>query len=144
MDNYILEDDTMNIVSYADEDVDSRYFSDDDLPVEEMNEVSDDWFMSHLMDDTASVTPAKSDTRSHKKEMLHSGELTKKDMAKSSPEDFHQEITKSDITKIVPGADDRKAPPKDIVPQMQDDNGLIFGPSCVGQCFTKDLEWNHE
>jgi hypothetical protein len=143
-DNYILEDDTMNIVSYADEEVDSGYFSDDDLPVEEMNEVSDDWFMSHLMDDTASVTPAKSDTRSHKKEMLHSGELTKKNTAKPPPEVFHQEFTKSDITKIVPGADDRKAPPEDIVPQMQDDNGLIFGPSCVGDCFTKELECNHE
>jgi hypothetical protein len=38
----------------------------------------------------------------------------------------------------------RKPPPEDIVPQMQDDNGLIFGPSCVGRCFTKDVDCKHE
>ncbi len=53
--NYILADD-MNIVSDADEDTDGGYFSNIDLPVEQMNEVSDDWFMSHLMDDTATVS----------------------------------------------------------------------------------------
>ncbi len=77
--------------------------------------MSDDWFMSHLMDVTASVTPAKLDTRSHKKEMLHTGKLTTMEMATPPPEDVHQEFTKCDITKIVPGSDDRKVPPEDIV-----------------------------
>lgn len=134
-DNYILEDDKNITVSHADEDMDSGYFSDDELPVEEMNEVSDEWFLSHLMDSTATDTPAKSHSRSHKEKTI-------------------QEFTKGVCTKIVPGVDDRKAPPEDIdgrkpppediVPQTQDDNGLIFGPSCVGDCFTKEFECNHE
>ena len=31
-----------------------------------------------------------------------------------------------------------------VCPPTQDDNGLIFGPSCTGRCFTTDDECDHE
>ena len=70
--NYHLEDDINEV---TDDEIDG-YFSEDDLPLDEMNEVSDEWFESHLMDGCAIVTPAKSENRSHKKDMK---EPTKKD-----------------------------------------------------------------
>ena len=60
------------------------------------------------------------------------------------------------------GVDDRKSPPELpafperhltetvpedmclVCPPTQDDNGLIFGPSCTGRCFTTDDECDHE
>jgi hypothetical protein len=42
------------------EDVDSGYFSDEELPLDEMDKVSDEWFDDHLINDTAVVTPNKS------------------------------------------------------------------------------------
>ncbi len=141
--NYILEDEVNEVTDDDDLD-DSGYFSEDDLPVEEMDEVSDEWFMSHLMDDTDTDTPAKHDDCSHKKV------VTKKNVDKPLPEDVLGVFPKSYVTKkderkpppedLVPllpqSRDDRKPPPEDIVPETQDDNGLIFGPSCVGPCFT--------
>ena len=50
--NYILEDGINEVT----EDDDAGYFSEDDLPVDEMDEVPDEWFHSHLMDDTATVS----------------------------------------------------------------------------------------
>ena len=133
--NYILED----AINEVTEDDDVGYFSEDDLSLDEMNEVSDEWFESHLMDDCAIVTPAKSEKRSHNKKMKSLGEPTKKD-------DVPGVFPKSDVTfpMLCQSIDDRKPPPEDIVPQTQDDNGLIFGPSCVGRCFTKDADCKHE
>ena len=51
-DTYVIDDDA-GISEVADE----GYFSEDDLPVDEMDEVPDEWFHSHLMDDTATVSP---------------------------------------------------------------------------------------
>ena len=101
------------------------------------------------MDGCAIVTPAKSENRSHKKDMK---EPTKKD----------------DLPMLCQVIDDRKPPPEDIVddgklpappklpafpdsrltetvsPPTQDDNGLIFGPSGNGRCFTMDDECAHD
>ncbi len=52
--NYILEEDINKVT----EDDNNGYFSEDDLSLDEINEVSDEWFESHLMDDCAIVTPA--------------------------------------------------------------------------------------
>jgi hypothetical protein len=41
---------------------DEGYFSEDDLPVDEMDEVPDEWLNSHLMDDTVTVTSTVSPT----------------------------------------------------------------------------------
>jgi hypothetical protein len=50
-DTYVIDDDA-GISEVANE----GYFSEDDLPVDEMDEVPDEWFHSHLMDDTATVS----------------------------------------------------------------------------------------
>ncbi len=49
----------------------------------------------------------------------------------------------------LPSFEDRKPPPEGIAdetvsPPTQDDNGLIFGPSCIGSCFTMDDECAHK
>jgi hypothetical protein len=72
--NYDLEDD-INEVDFEDYD-DTGYFSGDDLPIDEMNEVTDEWFESRLMDgchidDTPSDTPSTtsvSHSKNNKKE----------------------------------------------------------------------------
>jgi hypothetical protein len=69
--NYQLEDDINKV---TDDDNDG-YFSGDDLPLDEMNEVSDEWFEDHLMD---GVTPAKSANHSNKKDKK---EPTKNDVS---------------------------------------------------------------
>jgi len=56
--NYILDD-----AEEAEDDPandDSGYFSDDDLPADEADEVDDDEFYAHLMDDPPIITPTKS------------------------------------------------------------------------------------
>ncbi len=59
--NYQLEDDINKVT----DDDNNGYFSEDDLPLDEMNEVADEWFEDHLMD---GVTPAKSANHSKKKD----------------------------------------------------------------------------
>jgi hypothetical protein len=111
--NYILQDE-FNKVTDDDDLDDSGYFSEDNLPVEEIDEVSDECFMSHLMDDTDTDTPAKHDDRSHKQV------ITKKNVDKPPPEDVLGVFPKSDVTK----KDERKPPPEDLVPllpQSRDD-----------------------
>jgi len=64
----------INEVDFEDYD-DDGYFTGDDLPVDEMNEVTDKWFESHLMDDcpivdtpsTVSVRHSKKDKKEHTK-----------------------------------------------------------------------------
>jgi hypothetical protein len=75
-----------------------------------MNEVSDEWFESHLMDDCAIVTPAKSENCSHKKEMKIPGEPTKKDDHQPPPDDVPGVFPKSDVTfpLLRQSQDDRK------------------------------------
>jgi hypothetical protein len=46
---------------------DDGYFSDDELPQDETDEVTNEWLLSHLMDDTSSVASAKSSCISEKK-----------------------------------------------------------------------------
>ena len=46
---------------------DGGYFSDDELPADETGEVTDEWLLSHLMDDTSSVASDKSSRLSRKK-----------------------------------------------------------------------------
>ena len=48
---------TYVIEGVGNEVADEGYFSKDDLPVEEINEVPDEWFHCHLMYDIATVTP---------------------------------------------------------------------------------------
>ena len=56
--NYITEDD-INEVNDNDAS-DSGYFSESDLPASQMDEVSDEYFDCHLMDDTDGVDDRKS------------------------------------------------------------------------------------
>jgi hypothetical protein len=64
----------INEVDFEDYD-DDGYFTGDDLPVDEMNEVTDKWFESHLMDgcpivdtpSTVSVSHSKKDKKEHTK-----------------------------------------------------------------------------
>ena len=73
--NYFIvdgnEDDTNNEGGLNEEDApdndDDGYFSDDELPQDETDEVTDEWLLSHLMDDTSSVASAKSSCISAKK-----------------------------------------------------------------------------
>jgi hypothetical protein len=63
--NYVIdggnEDDINNEGGFKEEDDnDDGYFSDDELPQDETDEVTDEWLFSHLMDDTSSVASAKS------------------------------------------------------------------------------------
>ena len=55
--HYILDDEADS--ASKNEDIDSGYFSKDDLLLDEMDEVSDKWFDEHLMDDTDVITPTK-------------------------------------------------------------------------------------
>lgn len=55
--NYITEDDINKVKD--NDDSDSAYFSEDDLPVSQMDGVSDEYFDSHLMDDTDGVDDRK-------------------------------------------------------------------------------------
>ena len=50
-DTYVIDD------AVGSEVANEGYFSEDDLPVDEIDEVPDEWFNSHLMDDTATVSP---------------------------------------------------------------------------------------
>jgi hypothetical protein len=59
---YVIDD------AVGSEVADEGYFSDDDLPVDEMDEVPDEWFHSHLMDDTATVSPTITPTSKY---MVH-------------------------------------------------------------------------
>jgi hypothetical protein len=70
--NYHLEDDINEVT----DDDNNGYFSEDDLPLDEMNEVSDERFEDHLKDGCAIGSPAKSANRSNKKDLK---EPTKKD-----------------------------------------------------------------
>ncbi len=135
--NYELEDD-INEVDFEDYDNDG-YFSGDDLPIDEMNEVTDEWFESHLMDgcpivDTPSTTPAshsKKDKKEHTKK--NDIEISMSDR-KPPPEGIVQ----------MASTNEEDVPPVPKLPGFQkDDNGLIFGPSCVGSCFTMDDEYDH-
>jgi hypothetical protein len=70
--NYVIvdgnKDGTNNEGEMKEEnDNDDGYFSDDELPPDETGEVTDEWLLSHLMDDTSSVASAKSSCRSEKK-----------------------------------------------------------------------------
>jgi hypothetical protein len=62
---YVFDDAIGNKVA------DEGYFSEDDLPVDEMDEVSDEWFHSHLMDDTATVTPTITPTNKYMVEEVY-------------------------------------------------------------------------
>ncbi len=53
--HYCVDSDD-DLQHHADED-NSGYFSDEELPPDEMDEVSNDWFNAHLMDGTAVITP---------------------------------------------------------------------------------------
>jgi len=66
--NYFIVDsnEELNEEDAPDND-DDGYFSDDELPQDETDEVTDEWLLSHLMDGTSSVTSAKSSSRSAKK-----------------------------------------------------------------------------
>jgi hypothetical protein len=59
--NYIIDDDDVyngNEVTDKDGDHEDNdgYFSEDELPLDEMDEVDDDYFYEHLMDNTATIT----------------------------------------------------------------------------------------
>jgi hypothetical protein len=128
------------MVDFEDYD-DDGYFSGDDLPIDEMNEVTDEWFESHLMDgcpivDTPSTTSAnhsKKDKKEHTKK--NDIEIPMSDR-KPPPEGIVQ----------MESTNDEDVPPVQTLPAFQDtkdDNGLIFGLSCVGSCFTMDDECDH-
>ncbi len=70
--NYLIvdgnEDDTNNEGGSKEEnDNDDGYFSGDELPTDKTGEVTDEWLLSHLMDDTSSVASDKSSRLSGKK-----------------------------------------------------------------------------
>jgi IS30 family transposase len=70
--NYVIEDGNEDYTDNEgglkeEDDDDSGYFSDDELPPDETDEVTDEWVLSHLMDDTSSVASAKSSCKSGKK-----------------------------------------------------------------------------
>jgi hypothetical protein len=157
--NYQLEDDINKV---RDDDNDGYFSGDDDLPHDEMNEVSDECFEDHLMD---GVTPAKSANHSKKKDKKEPTVKNDLDIPmydrKPPPESIVQmESTKDTLCQDVddgklppppklPAFQDRKPPPEGIgdetvSPPTQDDNGLIFGPSCIGRCFIMDHECAHE
>jgi hypothetical protein len=56
--NYFIiddhEDDNKCWEDFKDKD-DDGYFTDNELPPDENNEVSDEWLLSHLMDDTSNL-----------------------------------------------------------------------------------------
>ena len=109
--HYITEDDINEVTDHDDSDF--GYFSEDDLPLSEMDEVSDEYFDSHLLDDTDGV-----------------------DDRKSPPE--LPPFPERRLTETVPGDMCLLCPP------TPDDNGLMFGPSCTGRCFTTDDECDHD
>jgi hypothetical protein len=49
---YILDNDEEDDIHKVQDEEDCGYFYDDDVPIQEMSEVSDEWFLTHLMDDT--------------------------------------------------------------------------------------------
>ncbi len=53
---YILGDDEEDDIHKVSHDDDCGYFSDNDLPIQDMTEVSNEWFVSHLMDNTDMTT----------------------------------------------------------------------------------------
>ena len=60
-----------------------------------------------------------------------------------------QDVHHGKMPPKLPAFQDRKPPPEGIAdetvsPPTQDDNGLIFGPSCIGSCFTMDDECAHK
>ena len=156
------------------EDVDSGYFSDKKLPLDEMDEVLDEWFDDHLMDDTAVVTRNKSSSPFDENDLLTSIEFDPtdgdhdannetnpkhlpgdldgnckrppkdkvqnlkrppKDLVKEFAEGFAVSKNLHDNVNRPPGDlyDDNnlKDEAEDIVRGAEDDNGLIFAPSCV-------------
>jgi hypothetical protein len=150
--NYVLEDDS-NEVELEDDD-NNGYFSEDDLPLDEMNEVTDEWFESHLMDGCSIVTPAKSVTpvksvfKYTKKDKKEPPKKNVFDIPMSErkhpPEGIVQmESTKDKAVPLPPELPPFQPTKDEDVPPTPDDNGLIFGPLCVGSCFTMDDECHH-
>ena len=153
--HYILDDEADS--ASKNEDVDSGYFSEDDLPLDEMDEVSDEWFDEHLMDDTNVITPTK--TGSPFEENIVASSFDVNDEATDSegteanrkrpPEDLVMEYNAQRATVNQNSLKENVVPPSDelsdenshsvegvndIVP-ASDDNGLIFAPSCSAKCF---------
>ena len=69
--HYVLDDD---IESDDNEEQDSGYFSEEELPSDEQDEVNDVYFDAHLMDDTAIVTPSNSTCKMNKRPVGKSGD----------------------------------------------------------------------
>ena len=69
--HYVLDND---IESDDSEEQDSGYFSEEELPSDEQDEVNDVYFDAHLMDDTAIVTPSNSTRKMNKRPVGKSGD----------------------------------------------------------------------
>jgi hypothetical protein len=63
--------------------IDDDYFSDDELPPHETNEVTDEWLFSHLMDATSTIASDKSSWGSGKNAITDDVEAN----AEADPED---------------------------------------------------------
>ena len=80
-----------------DANIDDDYFSEDELPPHETNEVADEWLFSHLMDDTSTIASDKSSRRSGKNAITDDVDAN----AESDPEDNEEMVEEVDINFVV-------------------------------------------
>ncbi len=80
-----------------DANVDDDYFSDDELPPHETNEVADEWLFSHLMDDMSTIASDKSSWQSGKNAITDDVDAN----AEANPKDNEEMVEEVDHNFVV-------------------------------------------